>query len=74
MEQLGEALCYKPEGPDIVQSWGRLNQEYFSGGKDDRCAGLRTLQPSRADYLDTLGDFPSLYRDCFTFNTWTQTA
>jgi hypothetical protein len=51
VEQLVEALRYKPEGRgfdsrghSIVLRSTELG--IFLGGKDGRCAGLKTLQPS----------------------------
>ena len=65
--------------PVALWPWGRLDrngyQEYFLGGKGDRCVGLTTLPPSCADCLEilepqppgTLWACPGLEWDCFTF-------
>ena len=47
-------LSFRPHYDPGVDSASNRNeyQEYFLGGKDGRCAGLTTLPPSGADYLE----------------------
>jgi hypothetical protein len=43
---------HNPSGPGVdTASTRNANQEYFLGGKGDRCVGLTTLPPSGADWL-----------------------
>jgi hypothetical protein len=56
----------------------KMSTRNIPGGKGDRCVGLTTSPPSRAECHEmwepkppgTLWAIPGLLWDCFTFNIW----
>jgi hypothetical protein len=69
VEQLAEALRYKPEDRGFDSRWGHssgcimgstqslkeMSTRGISWVKSDRCVGLTTLQPACADCLEIMG-------------------